>query len=273
MWNIFLESVTIFQNYVGYHQNKYLFGIYLFFLLYLWKAEKNKRFRAIFVYAPTLLLVCFFCPLFRSLFIFLLNEEETYYRLLWILPMSMVSAYGALKLCGKYRKLMLAIMCFAIISCGSFVYNNVNITKAQNLYHIPGEVVEAASIMEPEEGRIMAVVPAEMIHFIRQYTDRITLPYGREMLVDRWGFLEALKYADTEEVAHLRLPASLYEAMELSEEIDTPSFVELTRNSYCLYVVLRKDRQVSEPLTDYGFELFSQTDNYFIYKDTIWNIE
>lgn len=253
MWNTFLESVNIFQNYVGYHQNKFLFGIYLFFLLYLWKTEKNKRFRMLFVYVPTLLLICFFCPLFHDIFAILLKEEETYYRMLWLLQMSMVSAYGALKLCGKYRKLMLVIMCIAIVSCGSFVYQSVNIFKAENLYHIPNEVVKAASFMEPEEGRIRALVPAEMIHFIRQYTDRITLPYGREMLIDRWNF-----------------QSDLYEAMELSEVIETPSFVELTRDNYCMYVVLRKDRQVSEPLTDYGFELFAQTDNYLIFLDTIW---
>ena len=253
MWSAFLESVTVFQNYVGYHQNKFLFGIYLFFLLYLWKAEKDKRFRMLFVYVPTILLVCFFCPLFHYIFKILLNEEETYYRLLWLLQMSMVSAYGALKLCGKYRKLMLAVMCIAIISCGSFVYHSVNIFKAENLYHIPNEVIEAASLMESEEGRIRALVPAEMIHFIRQYTDRITLPYGREILIDRWNF----QY-------------DLYDAMELSEVIETPSFVELTRDNYCMYVVLRKDRLISEPLTDYGFELFAQTDNYLIYLDTIW---
>ncbi|MCM1262393.1 MAG: hypothetical protein NC313_06690 [Butyrivibrio sp.] len=251
MWDIFLESVNIFKNYVGYGQNKYLFGIYLFFLLYLWKAEKNKLFRTLFVYVPTVLLVCFFCPPFRMLFTLLLNEEETYYRLLWLLQMSLISAYGAMKLCGKYRKLMLAVMCVAIISCGSFVYNSVNITKAENLYHIPNEVVEAAELMDPGEGgRIMAVVPAEMIHFIRQYTDRIALPYGREMLIARWNF-----------------QSDLYKVMEQSEVIETPSFVELTRDSYCLYVVLRKDRQLSEPLTDYGFELFAQTANYMIYKD------
>lgn len=253
MWNVFLENVAIFQNYVGYHQNKFLFGIYLFFLLYLWLKERNKIFRALFVYTPTILLACFFCPLFRDVFKILLNEEETYYRLLWLLQMSMVSAYGALKLCGKYRKLMLAVMCIAIISCGSFVYRSVNITKADNLYHIPNEVVEVGKLIEPEEGRIRAIVPAEMIHYIRQYSERICLPYGREMLISRWNF-----------------ESDIYDAMEGADVIDTPSFVELTRNYYCLYVVLRKDRQLREPLTDYGFELYAQTDNYLIYMDTIW---
>lgn len=253
MWNAFLENLAIFQNYTGYHQNKFLFGIYLFFLLYLWLKEKNKRFRALFVYVPTILLVCFFCPFFRDVFKILLNEEETYYRLLWLLQMSMVSAYGALKLCGKHRKIMLSVMCIAIVACGSFVYKSVNITKADNLYHIPNEVVEVGKIIDPDEGRIMALVPEEMIHFIRQYSDRICLPYGREMMISRWKF-----------------ESDLYDAMEKTEVIETPSFVELTRKYYCLYVVLRKDRQLQEPLTDYGFELYAQTDNYLIYYDPTW---
>ena len=66
MWGIFLESLVIFQNYVGFHQYRFLFVIYLVCLLYLWVAEKKKSFRAIFVYTPTILLLCFFNPLFRK---------------------------------------------------------------------------------------------------------------------------------------------------------------------------------------------------------------
>ena len=50
MWGIFLESVVIFKNYMGFHENGYLAGIYLFILLYLWLTEKEKYRRAIFVY-------------------------------------------------------------------------------------------------------------------------------------------------------------------------------------------------------------------------------
>ncbi len=39
MWGIFLESVVIFKNYVGYHQNKFLFGLFLFFL----KGKNRKK--------------------------------------------------------------------------------------------------------------------------------------------------------------------------------------------------------------------------------------
>lgn len=251
MWGIFLESVVIFQNYVGYHQNRFLFVIYLFFLLYLWLKEKNGRIRAILVYAPTFLLVCFFCPLFRKVFVRILHDAETYYRLLWLLQMSIVSAYGAVKLFGKHRKTGLVFMCIAIVACGSFVYRSEHMSKAENWYHLPQDAIEVADLIDPEEGRVMALVPADLIYYIRQYTTRINMPYGREMLIARWDY-----YND------------LYEAMEETEVIQTASFTELTRAYGCNYVVLKKDREVQEPLTDFGFVLYAQTDDYLIYQDT-----
>lgn len=250
MWGIFLESLVIFKNYAGYHQYRFLFVLYLFFLLYLWLTEKNKRVRAILVYAPTLLLVCFFCPLFRKAFVAALDDAETYYRLLWLLQMSLVSAYGAVKLCGRYRKAGLVAMCILVAAGGSFVYRSENITKAQNCYHLPDEAVEAAALIEPEQGRVMALVPADLLYYIRQYSTRINMPYGREMLIARWDY-----YND------------MYEAMEEAEVIETASFVELTRAYGCDYVILKKDRKVREPLTEFGFSLYAQTDHYFIYQD------
>lgn len=251
MWGIFLESLVIFQNYVGFHQNNFLFVIYLFFLLYLWFAEKKKSCRAIFVYAPTILLFCFFNPLFRKAFVALLDDAETYYRLLWLLQMSLVSAYGAVKMFGRFRKTGLVIIGAAIILCGSLVYRSEHITKAQNWYHLPQEAVEVADLISPEEGRVMALVPADLIYYIRQYETAINMPYGREMLIARWDY-----YND------------LYEAMELAEVIETETFAQLTRSYGCHYVVLKKDRAIQEPLTDFGFILYAQTDNYLIYQDT-----
>ncbi|MDE7017507.1 MAG: hypothetical protein K2P65_08005 [Lachnospiraceae bacterium] len=250
MWGIFLESVVIFKNYVGYHQYRFLFVFYLFFLVYLWLTEKERRIRAALIYAPTLLLICFFCPLFRKAFVALLNDAETYYRLLWLLQMSIVIAYGMVKLCGRYRKTGLVIMCVGIIACGSFVYRSEHITKAENWYHLPEEAIEVAELIDPEQGRVMALVPADLVYYIRQYSTRINMPYGREMLIARWDY-----YHD------------LYEAMEEAEVIQTASFVEIVRSHECDYVILRKDRETEEPLSDYGFALYAQTKNYLIYQD------
>lgn len=250
MWGIFLESVVVFKNYMGFHENGYLAGIYLFVLLYLWLTEKDKKRRAIFVYVPTLLLALFFCPLFRKVFVRILEDSETYYRLLWLLQMSLVSAYGLMKLCGRHRRIGLAVICVAIVACGDYVYDSEHITKAQNAYHLPQEAVDIVDLIEPEEGRITVLVPADLIYYVRQYSTNIELPYGREMLIARWDYHHAM-----------------YEAMEEADVIETESFVELTREYPCAYVVLKEDRETTEPLTDYGFTLYDQVGEYLVYQD------
>lgn len=253
MWGIFLESVVIFKNYMGFHENHFLAAIYLFALLYLWLTEKDKCRRAVFVYAPTLLLLLFFCPLFRKVFVRVLEDSETYYRLLWLLQMSIVSAYGLLRLMGRHRRIGLAAVCLMIVACGDYVYDSEHISRAENVYHLPQEAIDIVDLIEPETGRVTALVPADLIYYVRQYSTDIELPYGREMLISRWDYHNAM-----------------YEAMEEAEVIDTPSFVELTRNGSfpCTYVVLKEDRKISEPLTDYGFSVCGRVGEFVIYRDT-----
>lgn len=253
MWGIFLESVVIFKNYMGFHENHFLAAIYLFALLYLWLTEKDKCRRAVFVYAPTLLLLLFFCPLFRKVFVRVLEDSETYYRLLWLLQMSLVSAYGLLRLLGRHRRIGLAAVCLMIVACGDYVYDSEHISRAENVYHLPQEAIDIVDLIEPETGRVTALVPADLIYYVRQYSTDIELPYGREMLISRWDYYNAM-----------------YEAMEEAEVIDTPSFVELTRNGNfpCTYVVLKEDREISEPLTDYGFSVCGRVGEFVVYRDT-----
>ncbi len=250
MWGIFLESVVIFKNYMGFHQHRYLAFLYLGILLYLWFAEKDRHRRAVFVYAPTLLLVMFFCPLFRKLFVRLLDDSETYYRLLWLLQMSLVSAYGVIRLCAAHRRIGTALACLLILFGGDYVYDSEHISKAENAYHLPQETVDIAEMIEPPEGRITALVPADLIYYIRQYSSNIELPYGREMLISRWAYHHPM-----------------YEAMEEAEVIETETFVELAREYPCAYIILKEDRETTEPLTAYGYEVYGQVDEFVIYRD------
>ncbi len=250
MWGIFLESVVIFKNYMGFHQHRYLAFLYLGILLYLWFAEKDRHRRAVFVYAPTLLLVMFFCPLFRKLFVRLLDDSETYYRLLWLLQMSLVSAYGVIRLCDAHRRIGTALACLLILFGGDYVYDSEHISKAENAYHLPQETVDIAEMIEPQEGRITVLVPADLIYYIRQYSSNIELPYGREMLISRWAYHHPM-----------------YEAMEEAEVIETETFVELAREYPCAYIILKEDRETTEPLTAYGYEVYGQVDEFVIYRD------
>lgn len=87
-WN---EILQFYKNYIG---NGAIFLLYLAALLYLIFAEKKKQTRTILVSAPVAVMVLFSFPPFKLLFEVLGLDSETYYRILWLLPMGIIIAYA-----------------------------------------------------------------------------------------------------------------------------------------------------------------------------------
>ena len=224
-------------------------------MLYLLFAEKRGNTKTILVFSPIVIMMLFSFPPFQMLFELLGLDSETYYRILWLLPMGIVIAYAGMKLFEEYVWVGIAVMCALVIYTGTYVYKNPNITKAENGYHIPQMVINVCDVLLPEEGsdkdRVWAVFPSEFIHYVRQYSDVICMPYGREALVDRWEFEYPLK-----------------ELMEAGK-IQTEELAEALRNSWCEYVVLSVNKEYTEPMEDYGFELVDTVNGYHIYRDSL----
>lgn len=245
---------TIVQFYINYIGEGYSFYVYVAALVFLLLTEKRKQTKTILVISPIAIAVLFSFPPFKMLFDVIGLDSETYYRILWLLPMGITVAYAGVKLFEKCIWAGLAVMCALVIFTGSYVYKNPNITKAENGYHIPQIVINICDEILPEEGedksRVWAVFPSEFIHYVRQYSDVICMPYGREALVDRWGFEYHLK--------------NLMEA----ETIDTQELTKEVRNCWCEYVILSELKPFSEPMEDYGFELVDTVNGYHIYRDT-----
>ena len=159
------EILTIYQQYTG---AGFLTILYLLALIYLWLSEKNSVTRSIFVYGSSALQILFFCPLFY--YGYQLLDKGTYYRILWLLPMTITIAYVGCIILSKYPALSVVLGVLLIAFCGKFIYNNEYISKAENAYHIPQEVVEICEMIMPKENeeRVTGVFPDELIHFIRQ---------------------------------------------------------------------------------------------------------
>ena len=87
------EILTVFQGFTG---SGFLTILYLLTLLYLWTSEKNPTFRAIFVYGAGIIQLLFFIPLFY--YGYQVLDQGTYYRILWILPMTITIAYASVKI-------------------------------------------------------------------------------------------------------------------------------------------------------------------------------
>ncbi len=251
MFGIFMESFVIFKLYTGL---KLLLLLTLLMWIYLLFREKERRNRIMFVYAPLIIVLLFLFPLSRKFFVAAGLDPETYYRILWTIPMGIITVYGFCRLFENHRKAGTLLAAALIALFGSFVYQSDYISKAENQYHIPDTVIEVCDLIEPENprARVSAVMPPDLIHFIRQYSARINMPYGREMLVSQWDYYNAV-----------------YEAMEGSEIVDMEKLLEATREEYCQYIVMAPGRQSDRDPLFYGLELVGEVDGYRVYLDPV----
>ena len=246
MWNSALE---LFGSYMGTG----LITVFFFaMVIYLYCVETDKEKRILFVYMPTGLLLIYFNPLFCNL-VYGIIGDEIYYRILWLMPVTIVLSYGIVKLYRRYqgrcRWLVLILLAIGVMLSGKLIYTNENFKKAENEYHIPQTVVEICDAITVEGREVMAVFPKEMLQYVRQYSAYVCMPYGREMTIDRWGFY-----------------SELYFVME-EEALRVEKMAELAKANYCHYIIIESDKELLGDMTAYDYELFERINGYDIYID------
>lgn len=247
MWRMI---TNLFREFMG---TGLIMGWYLLTLVYLWFAEKDRRRRVLLLYMPLVLLFLYFNPLFARL-VYGLLEDGIYYRILWLMPVTVVIAYGAVSLYGRLKgrkKYFFALLSAVLVMLsGSCIYASPHFHKAENLYHMPQAVVEICDAIQVEGREVMAVFPKEMLSFVRQYTPFVCMPYGREMLVEGW---------------HEDNP--LYNAME-ADVLDMNVILPLAKSYSSHFVIVPGEKETIGNVEDYGFVPVDHIDGYVIYQDT-----
>ncbi len=253
MTALFWKSVEVWKAYNGESWHMALFAAAVF---YLCAAEKHRGKKALLAYASLCLCVLFFFPPFSAVAVRIMGEE-TYYRILWILPVPAVVAYAAAKCMMQRQKLWQkaaigALAALLIVKGGVYVYAHPTFAKAENLYKLPQAAVEIGKVLEAEaeakKDWVMAAAEPELLPYIRQYSANIHMPYGREMLVGRWSISHPLYEEMTRDIIK---PALLYTQLE---------------RSFCDYVVLRQNHLIDSALEDYGAQKIASVYGYDIYK-------
>lgn len=237
-----------------YSGNCSLLLLFLASLVYLCIAEKDKARKTVLVYLSFAVLGIFFLPFVSDLVINRLQEEEIYYRILWALPMGFVIAYAAVKFLGNIKKkwiktTLLVLLAAYIMIGGHLVYKSPQFSKTQNVYQVPDSVVNICEGIEVEGREVLAVFPNELIQYVRQYSPYVVMPYGYDVLVDRW-----LIDDDLEE--------------EMSKDVsDARNLALLARERGCHFIVLNQNHLVDGDLEDYDYIRVLQTDGYDVYRD------
>lgn len=223
-------------------------------VIYLLIAEKSKGRKIILVYFPIAILVLFLFPFTSKFVIEVLGEGETYYRLLWMLPMGIVIAYAAIKLLSSIGKKLVKITLFILLVVfimvgGHLVYKSPQFSEAENVYQVPDAVVNICDAIEVPGREVLAVFPNELIQYVRQYSPYVVMPYGYDVLVERWLIEDELEEEMAKDVSS-------------AEKLAT-----MARERGCHFIILNQNHLMDGDLENYDYELIYQIDGYDIYKD------
>ena len=245
MWSEILE---MFRAYSG---NGLAMLLYAIATIYLWITEKETRKRMVFIYISVPVLVLFFLPPFAA-FVFRALDQEVYYRILWLLPMSVVIAYAFTKfllhLPGlKWKAVGCVLAAALIIVTGDYVYDNPYFSRAHNRFHVPQTVVDVCDAIIIPGREVRAAVPSEMLPYVRQYTANVCMPYGRDVVVETW----------TEN-------NPLYDAMEMPP-VDCQLIAKLAAQQSCHYIILHEWKEKDGDFIGSGYTYQKTVDGYEIY--------
>ena len=245
-----MKPLELLHHYAG---SGLIITWYLASVIYLFLKERRKDRRILFVYVPAITVLLFLNPLFFYVFQRIM-DEEIYYRMIWLLPMTVTLSYCIVRICGELKgkaRLGFGILAAVLtVVSGTLVYSSPIFTKAENLEHVPSEVVEICDMIRLPGREVMAAFPVEMIHFVRQYSPWICMPYGREILTGGFSELEyAMRY----------------------ETVDAEKVAALAKAQSCHYVIISDEKKLMGSMEDYDYELIGKSGKYLVYRDKTMN--
>lgn len=229
-----------------------IFIVFLCCVLFISFGSYDRTIKDIFVKYPIYVLIMFFIPIWY-VYVYLASDYEILYRILWLLPIGMVVCFTFVeiifRLPEKIRPAGFAVAVVLLVISGEYTYGNEYFSLAENIYHVPQVVVDICDEAEVEGREIRISVPDELLSYVRQYSDTVWLPYGRESLI---GF----------DPGNTELRDMLAEPI-----IDTAQVVDELRYYETPYLIVRDDTRFSESLSDYDFVYVTSFENYDMYLD------
>ena len=261
MYGIFRECLVDLQRYGGLGNGR-SWIIFWFLLLissiYLIVKESDVRKKIIFGVMPLVIVAGFLFPITKKLYVKVarLESANTYYRILWIIPMYVTIAYAFTKFITSIKSsvkkhVAVGILAVVIAITGSCVYANEHVYLAENIYHLPQNVIDICDRIKPteDEGIIRAAFTPELVYFVRQYDPNILMPYGRDYVDHNYytGVLKVMK----------------------EEEIETQELLYYTRVDLDRYIILPTNKRLDENITNFDVKLAYTIDGYNIYEDIL----
>lgn len=241
------------------HYNGKGFYLYLFLgcmVLLLFLRERRKYNRYLFWYCIGGLIL-YWIPYTAKIIMDYAIGKTVYWRMFWLLPITFVIAYVAVSCISQLKNSLFAVvlavlMLSGLAFSGQLVYNKDVFYKSTNYYKLPQTVLGVCDAMkENADGEeVRAIVPDELISYVRQYDPSIHLIYGRDAGKD--------SRTDTMEAA------IVYDVIN-NEEQDKETFREALALSGCNYLVLSEEHPM-DWYAEEEYEKIAKIDEYCIFR-------
>jgi len=253
IWDIikngFEATISSFKNFQG---SGLILILFLIAVMYIGFSGKQKYLKDAFVKYPVYVLVLFFCPVWY-VYVYLFEDYEILYRILWLLPLGVVICYVfvdiILSLNEKVRGIAFVLCVVILVISGEYTYSNDYFTLAENEYHVPDTVVKICDEIRVEGREIRAAFPDEFIFYVRQYTPDVCLPYGREMFMGFGSWQNELQ------------------AVVNADVIDSEQCAFYLRDFETPYLIVSSSKKFTENISAYDFVYVTSIDGYDIYLD------
>ena len=239
----------IFDHYAKYTGSGIFMVLFFVCLVYMAIKDTNENNKSVLLYGSLYSAICIFVPITYYLYITFV-DSSTYWRMFWIIPVSVGLAYVGTKLVSSHRLTGLLLVFLVLILSGQFVYlSNPFFYFADNPYKIDQTVMDVCDYLDSCDDDYMNVaLPAEFLTQARQYDIKLFTPYGREQLDENWGQPSGFYMAMNAETAD-------FDVLRVKCEVNNTN-----------YIVMNNMKEYVNDPEDFKFVYLTTIGNYEIYR-------
>lgn len=262
------EEVSLIESLKFYKDIIYLllYGIATIIIMFI-GSKTAKRY---FVYVQMINLLTIWNPLFSNFIAKYFTSSETFWRVLWLIPIEFAIAYCIVRIFEKIRNqkikmVVLLVSLIILIVPGKFMY--ASSTYIENLENIPQCIINQTNyILEQDKDveSIMVLAPPEPFHnsTMRQLSSKIKLIYSRDY------YLEKVQILQNEQMIQER--RNLQQIYTHNFIYETEEFNQLLKKYAIRWVIIDKgDIYLENYFEKTTLKKDCEIEGYTLYKNSI----
>lgn len=240
--------------YIGSGWHYLLFAAALLFLILKRDDKENRKW---LVWYTLLFAAVYICPLTARIIMKYCIGGFVYWRMFWILPTSVIVAYVAVSVCTAGKKKTVQAVCASLLMAliivtgkNPYVGGQAIYQKAVNMQKLPADACQISNLIaatRAEGETALAVMPEDLVGYVRQYDASIRLLYGRRSKSEK--------------------PVRKIRRQMRKEQPKIKKLIRRIRQQGVNYLVFLADEQQDAKIQRNGFEKIGKVGGYSVYKD------